>query len=39
MLVLHQAREARVKKGEQVDEAILETARHAAAQGAVKTRR
>lgn len=35
MLVLHQAREARVKKGEHVDEAMLETARHAAAQGAV----
>jgi len=35
MLVLHHAREARVKKGERVDEAMLETARHAAAQGAV----
>lgn len=35
MLVLHHAREARVKKGERVDEAMLEIARQAAAQGAV----
>ena len=35
MLVLHQEREARVKKGETVDESLLETARHAAAQGAL----
>jgi hypothetical protein len=35
MLVLHQEREARVKKGETVDEGLLEIARHAAAQGAL----
>lgn len=35
MLVLHHAREARVKKGERVDEEMLEVARQAAAQGAV----
>jgi hypothetical protein len=35
MLVLHQEREVRVKKGERVDEELLETARHAAAQGAL----
>jgi hypothetical protein len=35
MLVLHHARESRVKKGETVDETILEVARQAAAQGAV----
>ena len=35
MLVLHQERESRVKKGEAVDEAFLEIARQAAAQGAV----
>jgi hypothetical protein len=35
MLVLHQAREARIKRGEVVDETLLETARQAAAQGAV----
>jgi len=35
MLVLHQEREARVKKGEMVDEGLLEIARHAAAQGAL----
>jgi hypothetical protein len=35
MLVLHHAREARVKTGERVDEAMLEIARQAAAQGAV----
>jgi hypothetical protein len=35
MLVLHQARETRMKKGERVDEVTMETARHAAAQGAV----
>lgn len=35
MLVLHQEREARVKKGESVDEGLLEIARHAAAQGAL----
>ncbi|HET7571789.1 MAG TPA: hypothetical protein VFJ77_03870 [Gaiellaceae bacterium] len=35
MLVLHHAREARIKRGEVVDETLLETARQAAAQGAV----
>ena len=35
MLVLHQEREACVKKGETVDESLLEIARHAAAQGAL----
>ncbi|MEJ7567611.1 MAG: hypothetical protein WKF41_05025 [Gaiellaceae bacterium] len=35
MLVLHQERESRVSKGERVDEALLETARHPAAQGAL----
>lgn len=35
MLVLHQERELRVERGEAVDEALLETARQAAAQGAL----
>jgi hypothetical protein len=35
MLVLHHEREARVKKGKEVDEDLLETARRAAAQGAL----
>jgi hypothetical protein len=35
LLVLHQEREVRVKKGETVDESLLEIARHAAAQGAL----
>jgi hypothetical protein len=35
MLVLHHAREARIREGGRVDEAMLETARQAAAQGAV----
>ena len=35
MLVLHQEREARLRKGEKVDEGLLEIARQAAAQGAV----
>jgi hypothetical protein len=35
MLVLHHHREARIKRGEEVDESLLETARQAAAQGAV----
>ena len=35
MLVLHQERESRVKKGQSVDESLLETARQAAAQGAM----
>ena len=35
MLVLHQERESRVKKGETVDESFLEIARQAAAQEAV----
>jgi hypothetical protein len=35
MLVLHHAREARIREGDSVDEAMLETARQAAAQGAV----
>ena len=35
MLMPHQEREARVKKGEAVDESLLEAARHAAAQGAL----
>jgi len=35
MLVLHQERESRVKKGETVDESFLEIARQGAAQGAV----
>jgi hypothetical protein len=35
MLVLHQERESRVKKGQQIDESLLETARQAAAQGAM----
>ncbi len=35
MLVLHQERELRVERGEVVDEALLETARQAAAQGAL----
>jgi hypothetical protein len=35
MLVLHQERELRLKKGAPVDDALLETARQAAAQGAM----
>ena len=35
MIVLHHEREARVKRGECVDEGLLETARQAAAQGAL----
>jgi hypothetical protein len=35
LLVLHHERESRVNKGEKVDETLLETARQAAAQGAV----
>jgi hypothetical protein len=35
MLVLHHEREARVKHGQQIDEELLETARRAAAQGAL----
>jgi hypothetical protein len=35
MLVLHQERQARVEKGERIDEAMLEVAKQAAAQGAV----
>ena len=35
LLILHQERESRLKKGDRVDETLLETARQAAAQGAV----